>query len=103
MALTHFTFGAVGDASGGENNTFMLADGITSEGIVPSGSNQQTTAVAPAIGKRPYCRVATDTAVYVTFGTAPDATNAAARFFMPANSIDYFVVTAGHEAAVVTA
>jgi hypothetical protein len=49
------------------------------------------------------CRVATDTAVYVSFGTAPNATSDAGRVFMPAGVTEYFRVGAGYKGAVVEA
>jgi hypothetical protein len=103
MALTHFTFGQAGRHWQGSQIPAMLSISFSSEGIVPSGSNQQTTATAGTdTGTAHVCRVATDTAVYVSFGSSPDATTAATRAFLPANAIEYFIVPASAKAAVVT-
>lgn len=102
MALTHFTFGRVDDFAADALIPAMVAGTFVSEGIAPSGSNQQTTATAYSTGKT-ICRVATDTAVYVAFGSSPNAsTGTTARAFMPANSVEYFLVAASNKAAVVT-
>ena len=102
MALTHFTFGRADASFGGALTPAMIAGTFSAEGIVPSGSNQTTTATAPTGGSIKVCRVSTDTAVYVAFGSAPVATTAATRTFMPANSTEYFVVQDSDKAAVVT-
>lgn len=95
MALTHFTF-----LTASADLPASFAAGGDSEGIAPTGSNQTTTAVGSAA--RNLCRVATDTAVYVSFGAAPNATSDDPRFFMPANSVDFFRVVVGAKGAVVT-
>lgn len=102
---THFVFGVAGEASGGWGAIPVLRnDSAVSETIASSGSNQQTTATAPAVGTTPVCLVSTDTAVYVAFGTNPNAsTGTSRRFFMPANSMMGFVVARGDKAAVVNA
>jgi len=104
MALTHFTFGQAGRSLHGVQVPAMLTTSFSSEGIVPSGSNQQTTAVASSDANAVnVCRVATDTAVYVSFGANPNAeTGTTVRAFLPANAIEYFVVPASSKAAVVT-
>jgi hypothetical protein len=102
---THFCFGDAGDASkGGGIIPAIIAAGVVSETITASGSNQQTTATAPALGNRPVCLVSTDAAVYVAFGTNPNAlTGTTQRFFLPAGTILGFIVKTGDKAAVVTA
>lgn len=100
MALTHFAFGRVGAVTGGSLIPVML-NPPAAEGIAPSGSNQQTTATSPSGG---ICRVATDTAVYVAFGSNPNAlSGTGSRYYVPADSVEYFQVSEGHKAAVVTA
>lgn len=103
MALTQFAFCQVGVGYGSSNIPVPIASSVTSEHKVPSASNQATTAVAPTGLAEVMCRVATDTAVYVKFGTTPDATVTGARFFIPANGIEYFRVSPGDKAAVVNA
>lgn len=95
MALTQFAFGMVN-----ADLPTMFNTGATVESEAPSGSNVATTAAATA--GQSICRVATDTAVYVSFGSAPNATSDTIRFFLPANSIEYFRVSVGDKAAVVT-
>ena len=104
MALTHFTFGRADASFGGALTPAMIAGTFSAEGIAPTGSNQQTTATAPTGGSIKVCRVSTDTAVYVAFGSSPNAvTGTTARVYVPANAIEYFVVNASDKAAVVTA
>ena len=103
MALTHFVFSAVGEQSSGGLVPAMIGDTIQSEGIAPTGSNQQTTGIAPLLGRKVGLRVATDTAVYVAVGENPNATTAAARVYIPANTVEYIMCNAGDKAAVVTA
>lgn len=103
MALTQvaFTITARDEAA-----PAIVARSSTVESITPSGSNQATTATCPSSfggNRQPVARVATDTAVYVSFGTAPNATSDTIRFFLPANAIEYFYVLPGQKAAVVTA
>ena len=102
MALTHFTFGVA--AMRGSGTPVMAAGTFVSEGIVPSGSSQATTAVAPSTygGDPLVCKVATDTAVYVSFGGAPVATTTGTRTFLPAGVVEYYLVNSGDKAAVVT-
>ena len=81
---------------------FPAGYGLTAvtETITSSASNQATTADSNAHN---VCRVATDTDVYVSFGTAPDATSDSNRFLMPANSVEYFRVALDTKGAVVNA
>ncbi len=95
MALTQFAFGQVnGDIPS------MFAVGATVESEAPSGTNAATTAAAT--NSQPMCRVATDTDVYVSFGSAPNAGTDTIRFFVPAGSVEYFRVSPGSKAAVIT-
>jgi len=102
MALTHFAFSRGGYLGAGGIMPALDFDDIVSEGIAPSGSNQQTTAEAPNVGQRPLCLVSTDTAVYVAFGSSPNATTAASRVFVPANAVVGIICNVGDKAAVVT-
>ena len=95
MALTHFCFGRADASQYGAITQAMVAGTFSSEGIAVSGSNQQTTVTAPTTGGIKICRVATDTACYVTFGSNPNAsTGTSARAYLPANAVEYFVVNA---------
>lgn len=101
MALTHFSFGITPKD---EDAPAFTARSATCEGIAPTSTSAATTASVPATfgNRQPLVRVATDTAVYVSFGTSPNATSDTVRFFLPANCVEYFYVLSGHKAAVVT-
>lgn len=73
----------------------------TAANITPSGSNQQSSVSCPSTGAPMACRVATDAAIYVAFGANPDATSGN-RVWMPANSVEYFMVSGGDKAAVIS-
>ena len=101
---TQIVFGGAGDSGGGAPLDRLLAESIVSEDIVPSASNQQSTIVAPALGYRPVCRIATDAAVFVAIGANPNAlTGTAARVLVLANTVVEVICRAGDRAAVVTA
>ena len=103
MATTVITFGSMITVINGNQAPLMDASTFVSETITPTSSNQQTTQVAPSANIA-IARVATDTAVYVAFGTSPNAlTSTAARAMIPAGGVDYFFVVAGQKAAVVNA
>ena len=107
MATTQISFGIVGQPVGREVPA-MVAESVVSESITPSGSNQQTTIAArggdPVLDERnTMARIATDTTVYVSFGSAPDAVNDANRLLIPAGGVEYLFVRPGYMAAVVTA
>lgn len=99
-----FAFCQVGVGYGSSNIPVPIASSVVSENITSSASNQQTTATAPTGIPEVMCRVATDTAVYVSFGANPNAlTGTTARFYIPANGVEYFRVNPGNKAAVVNA
>lgn len=80
----------------------VIASQSSPETITASGTNQQSAGSAAA--GQTICRVATDVAVYVEFGTNPDATNnTGGRFLVLAGATEYFAVNTGDKAAVVTA
>ena len=95
MASTLFAFGQVN-----ADIPSMFSEGATVETETPSGSNAATSAASRA--DQPFCRVATDTDVYVSFGTAPNAGTDTIRFFIPAGSVEYFRIPSGSKAAVIT-
>ena len=98
MAVTSFAFTSVDD----RGIPAVIVEATVTEEKTPSGSNQATTAAATA--SRRMCRVSTDTAVYVSFGAAPNAvTDTGQRFYIPAGAIDAFFIDSGDKAAVVTA
>jgi hypothetical protein len=94
MATTQFCFTTA------ENGLpFAYNANSTWEVKTPSGSSGATTAAAT--GGQNLCRVATDTAVYVTFAASPTATSTTG-FLVPANGVEYFRVKTGDKAAVIT-
>lgn len=95
MALTQFVFGSVQDGT-----PMMYGGNATAESETPSAVNSATTSAASA--SQTVCRVSTDTAVYVSFGTAPNAGTDTIRFFLPANAVEYFRVQSGHKGACIT-
>lgn len=96
MALTQFAFVTIDGLA-----PVLDVRNSTVESKVPSGSSAATTAAADKDST--VCRVATDTAVYVSFGTAPNATSDTIKFFVPAGAVEYFRVKYQDKAAVVTA
>lgn len=96
-----FAFCQFGVGFGLGNLPVPVASSVAAENITSSASNQQTTLAAPTGIADLVCRVATDTAVYVSFGASPNATTAATRFFMPIGSVQFFRVNPGDRAAVV--
>lgn len=99
MAVTQFAFGRfrIYDR---QTPQAITAANATFEVKTPSGSSSATTAAAGTDDN--ICRVSTDTAVYVAFGTSPTASSTTG-FLLPAGSTDYFVVSPTHKAAVITA
>lgn len=96
MAATQFAFVSISS----DAEAIPFTAGATVETETPSGSNAATTAEADATQR--FCRVATDTLVYVSFGAAPNAGTDTIRFLMPANSVSFFRVSAGDKGAVIT-
>lgn len=99
---TQFSFGPAGAWGGGQMLPVLVAGANTSETIAESGSSQSTTATAPS-GSHVVCRVVSSVAVYVSFGTAPNAGTDGSKIYMPANAIEYFTVQSGWKGAVITA
>lgn len=95
MAVTQFAFMALDNMP-----PAGYAAGATIETKTPSGTSGATTAASTA--SQNVCRVATDTAVYVTFAASPTATSSNG-FLIPANGVEYFRIGSGLKAAVITA
>ena len=74
--------------------------GQTFEVLTPSGASSASTLAAHA--SQNICAVSTDTAIYVTFGSAPTASSTTGNR-VPANAVAYFRIKAGDKAAVITA
>ncbi|MET0409422.1 MAG: hypothetical protein ABW006_13750 [Hyphomicrobium sp.] len=107
MAKTQIAFGYVLNNQDATSAPAMLRTPVNCADITPSATNAVTSKTAdgsPFAGDhQPCCRVATDTQIYVSFGTAPNAGTDAERFLLPAGSTEYFYVKSGDKAAVVTA
>jgi hypothetical protein len=105
LAKTQVTFGYVLNNQDATSAPAMLRTPVKCEDIAPSGSSTPTTKTADGSlfdgNHEPCCRVATDTQVYVSFGSAPNAVTDAERFLVPAGSVEYFYVKDGDKAAVV--
>lgn len=104
MATTQIAFGVMGGSSpsGGDVQAMRFETTTVCTALTPSGTSQMSSAAAPAtLGATPVCRIATDTAVYVTFGETPTAASSNG-LLVPANAVEYLLVTAGHKAAVIT-
>lgn len=97
MATTQFAFMQVESRS----VPCGVVDDSVCESKTPTASSSPTTAVATAA--QSVCRVATDTQVMVSFGTAPNATSDSIKFLIPAGAVEYFVVQSGWKADAVTA
>ncbi len=107
MAKTQIVFGYVLNNQNATSAPAMLSTPINCEDIAPSEASAATTKAADGTqfdsNHRPCCRVVTDTQIYVSFGSAPNAGTDAERFLIPAGGIEYFYVKDGDKAAVVTA
>lgn len=98
---TQVSFGTLAYNRGASINA-IDPKSATSETFTASGTNQTTAAAASAA--QSVCRVATDVAVYVEIGTAPDATNdAGGRLMVMAGATEYFAVQQFDKVALVTA
>ncbi len=101
---TQVVFGRAGDQSQGNMVPVLYAEGMVSETIAESGSNQTTTAVAPSLGFNPVCVIVSSSAIYAAVGAAPDAlTQTTSRMYIPAGVPWAFGCKAGDKAAVVAA
>lgn len=72
---------------------------LSSETIVLSGSNQQSSAFDQYTR---LVRVAVEVAAWVSISSNPDAT-ASPRAYLPAGTVEYFAVEPGHKIAGITA
>lgn len=76
--------------------------------VIKPGTIQKVTigaasAASAAFGsKTTLVRIATDTACYILFGSAPTAA-AGTSIYMPAGRVEYFEVVAGEKVAVIQA
>lgn len=78
-----------------------MTDGesVVSEVVTISGTNAQSSA-----STQPHVRIGTDAACYVAIGANPNAqTGTTARYWMPANSVEYFEIDIGNKVAAITA
>lgn len=96
MATTQIAFVACGDDM---PNAPFFASG-TVESISVTGTSARTTGASTA--SLPVARVATDTAVYVTFGSGTPTASSSNGYMCPANSVTFFRVGSGLKAAAIT-
>lgn len=96
MAVTQFAFCAVEGLI-----PSVYSSNAVVETVTPGGANVATTAASA--GGLNVCRIATDTAIYVSFGSAPNAGTDTVRFYVPANGTEYFRVPVGVKAACIAA
>ena len=94
---TQFVFGHAG-----ADVPAVFSQNCKSETVVATGTAASTTETSDPAHNA--CRVATDAAVYVSFGTAPNASTDASRFMLPAGAVDTFRIGSGGNiiASVVT-
>jgi hypothetical protein len=106
LAKTQIAFGFVLNNQDATSAPAMLRTPAACEDITPSDTSAVTTKTADGdqfdSDHQPCCRVATDTQIYVSFGSSPNAGTDAERFLVPAGSVEYFYVKDGDKAAVVT-
>lgn len=100
MTLHITQFASVAQNPEGGPLQVAKAPALGSETIVLDGTNQQSAAVNSSAR---LVRVAVQVDAYISIGTDPDATDAAERIFMPANSVDYFAVGNAMKVAGTTA
>ena len=96
MGVASVGFGAVGgqiQAIGGGDMVCQI--------FTTSASSQSTTATTTA--NKPVVRLSSDVALYVSFGTAPNATSDTNRFYFPAGGTEYFIIGADLKVALVNA
>ena len=86
--LVNIAFGTFGQ-QGHANTAAQIFAGMptSSENLTTSTT---TTAAASATSRQPVAfRISTDTAIYVSWGSAPDSSSGT-RIMMPANTVEYF-------------
>ena len=77
------------------NNSMRI---VTEQKVATSS----TLAASAAFGSNiEYIRVISDTACWITFGTAPTATNS--KTYLPAGEVEYFKVSEGEKIAAILA
>ena len=96
MSIASVSFGSVGGQT-----PAMSASDVVSEVFTTSGSSQATASATTA--SKPVVRIASDVALYVSFGAAPDAANDAGRFYFPAGALEYFIAGTGQKVALIEA
>lgn len=94
MATTQITFAAMND------DVMPFFAGAVVESIAVSGTSARTTAASTA--SQNVARIATDTAVYVTFGADTPTATASNGVMCPANTVSFFRIGSGLKAAAIT-
>lgn len=98
MASLHVAFVKVGAFVNGGSIPVSDGESCVSETVTTSASNAQSAA-----GTLPFVRVVSDVAHFIAIGSNPDATTATTRFYLPANTVEYFQIEIGNKVAGITA
>lgn len=99
MATLHVTFCEVGFNRFGGLMPMTDGESAVYEALTISGTNAQSSA-----STKPHVRIGTDTACYVAIGSNPNAqTGTTMRYWLPANSVEYFEIALGNKVAAITA
>jgi len=96
MSVASVSFGAVG----GQIQAISGGD-MVSEVFTSFASSQSTSATTTA--NKPVVRISADIALYVSFGTAPNATSDTNRFYFPAGGTEFFIIGSDLKVALVSA
>lgn len=94
MATCSFVFGSVSP----DIPSLFVSNSVSEEETV-GATTVATTAAASA--SQNICRVSTDTACYVSFGSAPNAGTDNPRYMIQAGATEYFRVSSGDKGAVI--
>ena len=98
MASLYVAFCDIGAMRNGSLITVAEGETVVSATLTTSASNTQSGA-----STKRFVRVASDAAHFIAIGANPDATTATGRFYIPANSPEYFRIEVGNKLAAVTA
>lgn len=98
MASFYVTFCKIGATQYGHLVPAADSESAVSATLTTSTSNTQSSA-----GTQPFVRVVSDAAHWVAFGSNPDATTTTGRFYLPANTVEYFQIEVGNKVAAITA
>jgi hypothetical protein len=98
MASLNVTFCKIGATVHGHMIPVSDSETAVSETLTTSGSNTQSAASTLT-----FVRLVSDAAHWVAIGSNPDATTTTGRFYLPANTVEYFQIEIGNKVAGITA